>query len=60
MRAVGACAAVGVVLGLLWREAVGVGVLQASSERRRIVDVAVGVLGLVFAASAAFTVVELL
>ena len=59
-RAVGVAAAVSVVVGLLWREAVAMGALRPSHDRRRFVDVALLFLTVVFAVSAVATVVEML
>jgi hypothetical protein len=60
MRLVGVAAAVLVVAGMLWREAVGTGVVRSSPDRRRAVEVALVALGLLFVASATATVVALL
>jgi len=59
-RLVGVVAAVSVVAGLLWREAVAMGALRPSPAGRRVVDVALVFLVVVFAASAAATVAEML
>lgn len=59
-RTVGVVAAVLVVAGLLWREAVAVGAVQSSPRRRRAVGAAVVALTVVFATSAVLTIAELL
>ena len=60
IRAVGVVAVVVLVVGLMWREAVAVGVVRASDGRRRTVAVALVLAAVAFVGSAATTVAGML